>query len=159
MHEKGFRQAWQTVRASDALLLWPSSSPGRSELGAVVRLACYLPGGPMTATALLSQKKTLYWFLGLLEGMTQTGQFKTAEIYSLKSLGDREYEIKVCAGLFHSGSLEKEIFQALLQLLAASGNACCPLVYKFVTPVSAPSPRDPLPWALSLYQGPALNLE
>ena len=105
---KGLQQAWQTARAGDALLLWLSSRPGRSELVAVVHLTHHLPGGPVTATTLLSQKKTPYWFLGMLEGMTQTEQFKTAEIYSLKSSGDRGCEIKVCAGLFCSGSLEKE---------------------------------------------------
>ena len=105
---KGLQQAWQTARAGDALLLRLSSRPGRSELVAVVRLTHHLPGGPVTATNLLSQKKTPYWFLGMLEGMTQTEQFKTAEIYSLKSSGDRGCEIKVCAGLFCSGSLEKE---------------------------------------------------
>lgn len=157
------------MRAGDALLLRPSSRPGRSGLGAVVRLTRYLPGDPVTVTDLLSQKKTLYWFLGLLEGMTHTGQFKPAEIYSLKSSGDQKCEIKVWAGLFRSGSLEKETLPGPSPASVASGNACRPLVCRCITRVSAPSSRDPLPCvcvsfplshkALSLDQGPALNLE
>lgn len=56
-------------------------------------------------------------------------------------------------------ALRKRLVQALLQLLVASGNACCPLVCRCISPVSAPLSRDPLPGALSLDQGPALNLE